>query len=75
MDEFGNKIKFILDGGNSEIGIESTIVSLINKPEILRLGGIEIAKIKKILNLILNIIAEIIKFHLTGEKIHYSPGI
>ena len=30
----------------SKIGIESTIVNLINKPEILRLGGIEIRKIK-----------------------------
>ncbi len=40
VDEFGKKIKFILDGGQSKIGVESTIVSLINKPKILRLGGI-----------------------------------
>ena len=43
-DEFGKKIKFILDGGRSKIGLESTIISLINKPEILRLGGAEIKK-------------------------------
>ena len=48
-DAFGKKIKFILDGGRSKIGLESTIVSLINKPEILRLGGIEVKKIKKII--------------------------
>ena len=34
-DEFGKKIKFILDGGQSKIGLESTIISLINKPQIL----------------------------------------
>ena len=44
VDEFGKKIKFILDGGRSSIGLESTIVSLIKKPQILRLGGIEISK-------------------------------
>ena len=54
-DEFKKKIKFILDGGRSKVGIESTIVNLTNKPEILRLGGIEINKIKKILKKILNL--------------------
>ena len=39
-DEFGKKIKLVLDGGQSKIGVESTIVSLIDKPEVLRLGGI-----------------------------------
>ena len=41
VDEFGKRIKFILDGGRSKIGLESTILNLINKPQILRLGGIE----------------------------------
>ena len=48
-DEFGKKIKYILDGGRSKIGLESTIISLINKPQILRLGGIEISRINKVL--------------------------
>ncbi len=67
-DEFGKKIKFILDGGRSTIGLESTIISLVNKPEILRLGGIEIKKIKKYLNLILNIIIKKKRFLLLGKK-------
>ena len=76
MDEFGNKVKFILDGGNSEIGLESTIVSLINKPEILRLGGIEIAEIKKILKFNIKYNPRNNKISSPGrEKIHYSPGI
>jgi Sua5/YciO/YrdC/YwlC family protein len=49
-EEFGNKIKFILNGGRSKIGLESTIISLVDKPEILRLGGIERTKINKVLN-------------------------
>ena len=48
-EEFGKKIKFVLDGGTSNVGLESTIVSLINKPQILRLGGIEISKINQVL--------------------------
>ncbi len=74
IDEFGKKIKFILDGGQSKIGIESTIVSLIDKPEILRLGGIERNKIKKFLtNKKKN---NNKKITVPGQgKIHYSPGI
>ena len=75
-EEFGNKIKFILDGGRSKIGLESTIISLVNKPRILRLGGMERTKINKVLN-------KNIKFDSTNKKIivpgqsklHYSPGI
>ena len=33
-DEFGKKIKFVLDGGRSKIGLESTIVGLINGTQI-----------------------------------------
>ena len=49
QEEFGRKIKFILDGGQSEIGLESTIISLIDRPKILRLGGMERIKINRIL--------------------------
>ena len=48
-EEFGNKIKFILDGGQSKIGLESTIIDLTTKPTILRPGCITIEKIQKIL--------------------------
>ena len=76
IEEFGKKIKYILDGGQSEIGVESTIVNLIGKPKILRLGGIERNSIEKIFNknkklkhLKKNIIVP-------GQgKVHYSPGI
>ncbi len=75
-EEFGNKIKYILDGGRSKIGLESTIISLVDKPKILRLGGIERTRINKVLN-------KNIKYNKTNKKItvpgqsklHYSPGI
>ena len=75
-DEFGINIKFILKGRKSEIGVESTIINLLNKPAILRYGALDVFKIEKVLNKKL-----IIKTN-TKRKIspglfslHYSPGI
>ena len=48
-DDFGKKIKYILEGGRSNIGVESTIIDLRKKPKILRLGGLDIKTIQKIL--------------------------
>ena len=48
-EDFGKKIKYILDGGRSSIGVESTIIDLRNKPKVLRLGGLEISAIQKLL--------------------------
>jgi len=75
-EEFGNKIKFILDGGRSKIGLESTIISLVNKPRILRLGGIERTKINKVLNKNIKYDRTNKKITVPGQsKLHYSPGI
>ena len=74
-DEFGNKIKFILNGGRSKIGLESIIINVINKPQILRLGGMEVSKINKILKTKLKYKNKI-KPNVPGQsKLHYSPGI
>jgi len=74
-EEFGKKIKFIIDGGQSKIGLESTIVSLVGKPQILRLGGIEINKINKVLKKKLKYYKNK-KISSPGRsRIHYSPGI
>ena len=76
-DEFGEKIKFILEGGRSKVGVESTIISLVKKPQILRLGGLDISILKKKLKINL-------KTKLHGKnninspgrgRVHYSPGI
>ena len=76
IDEFGKKIKFVLNGGSSKIGLESTIINLVNKIQILRLGGIEISKINKILKTKLKFQKKNKKIIVPGQgKIHYSPGV
>jgi len=75
-EEFGNKIKFILDGGRSKIGLESTIISLVDKPRILRLGGVERTKVNKVLNKNIKFERKSKKITMPGQsKLHYSPGI
>ena len=74
-EEFGNKIKFILDGGNSKVGLESTIINLINKPKVLRLGGLDIKKISKVLKRKLNYTKNKSTKVPGQSKFHYSPGI
>ena len=75
-EEFGNKIKYILDGGKCAIGIESTIVDLIGKPTILRLGGLDISKIQKTLGFKIKVnINPKIKTAPGQSDLHYSPGI
>ena len=75
-DDFGKKIKYILEGGKSKIGIESTIVDLRNRPKILRLGGLETSLIQKVLNKKVMINNNPLKISSPGQfKLHYSPGI
>jgi len=75
-DDFGNKIKYVLEGGKSSIGLESTIIDLRNKPKILRLGGLEVSTIKKILKKKILINNNPSKISSPGQfKLHYSPGI
>ncbi len=73
-DEFKTKIKIIVNSGKSKIGIESTVVSLIGKPKILRHGIIDAKTINKILKI--GILRKDLKIISPGMlKKHYSPGI
>ena len=73
-DEFKKKIKIIINSGNSKIGIESTVISLVGKPRILRPGIIAAQTIKKLLKI--SIIKKSSKITSPGMlKKHYSPGI
>ena len=75
-EDFGKKIKYILEGGKSSIGLESTIIDLRNKPRILRLGGLETSIIQKVLNKKIIINNNPSKISSPGQyKLHYSPGI
>jgi L-threonylcarbamoyladenylate synthase len=48
-DDLGDRVSCILDGGASEVGIESTIVACLDAPMLLRPGGIEAAAIERVL--------------------------
>jgi len=74
--DFGNKIKYILEGGKSKIGLESTIIDLRKEPKILRVGGLEISNIEKALNQKVKVKNNPLKITAPGQyKLHYSPGI
>ncbi len=73
-DEFKKKIKIIINSGNSKIGIESTVVSLVGKPKILRPGIIEAKTINKSLKV--TNAKKNSEIRSPGMlKRHYSPGI
>ena len=76
IEEFGSKIKYVLDGGRCQIGVESTIINLLSKPTILRFGGLDISKIEKILKKKVLIKTNSKKKIAPGQfPLHYSPGI
>ena len=75
-EDFGKKIKYVLEGGKASIGLESTIIELNAKPRILRLGGLEVLNIKKTLKKKIHVDINPKKIKSPGQlKIHYSPGI
>ena len=77
LEEFGNKIKYVLNGGRSSIGLESTIIDLTNKPKIVRLGGLDTKILSNAINKKVNYKINYIKsVKFPGQsKLHYSPGI
>jgi Putative translation factor (SUA5) len=75
-EEFGSKIKYILSGGKSKIGVESTILNLLKKPSLLRYGGLDTKKIENVLKKKLLINTNSKKKLSPGLfPLHYSPGI
>ena len=75
-EEFGKKIKYILEGGKSLIGLESTIINLSNRPTILRFGGLNVSAIEKRLKRKILINTSARKKISPGLfALHYSPGI
>tara|TARA_B100000886_G_scaffold136205_1_gene91932 strand:- start:454 stop:1401 length:948 start_codon:yes stop_codon:yes gene_type:complete len=75
-EDFGKKIRYVLEGGKSSIGLESTIIDLRKKPQILRLGGVNVSNIQKILRKKISINNKPSKISSPGQfKVHYSPGL
>ena len=76
FDEFGKKIKIIINGGRSKIGVESTVLDLTEGFKILRPGAISAKQINKIIKKKVYVIKNHQKIKSPGSlKGHYSPGI
>jgi len=76
IEEFGSKIKYVLDGGRCQIGVESTIINLLNKPTLLRFGGLDISEINKVLKKKILVKTNSKNKIAPGQfYFHYSPGI
>lgn len=64
-EQIGGEIDLIIDGGKCPIGIESTVLELVEKPAVLRPGGLPIEEIEKVIGKV-----EL----LTISKYPHSPG-
>ncbi|MGQ9637244.1 MAG: L-threonylcarbamoyladenylate synthase [Thermodesulfobacteriota bacterium] len=50
QEQLGDQIDFIIDGGPCEVGVESTIISFVEKqPRLLRSGGIPLEEIESLI--------------------------
>jgi len=49
LEDLNGKIPPILDGGNTDIGLESTVISLVNNPILLRPGKITLEEIEQVI--------------------------
>ena len=75
FEDLKKKLKIIINGGKSKIGIESTVIDLTGKPKILRPGIISSNEIKDFLKITLSSKRNS-KIKSPGMmKKHYSPGI
>ena len=69
LQSLGDRVDFILDGGPSTVGIESTVLSLAtDPPTLLRPGGISRAQIEALIGPV-DVVTE------AGDGPHASPGL
>lgn len=74
-EQLGNKIKYILDGGSCDVGIESTIVGFEKDDSIVyRMGGLSIENIEVIIGKVVVEMHSISNPKSPGQLIsHYAP--
>jgi L-threonylcarbamoyladenylate synthase len=74
VNDFEGKIQAVIDGGPTEYGIESTVISLVAEPCLLRLGAIPKEAIEKILGRPLKEASHESKLSSPGTRYrHYAP--
>jgi L-threonylcarbamoyladenylate synthase len=67
--ELGERIPLILDGGPCQVGVESTVLSLVGEPTLLRPGGISIEDLEEALG------GNIRRTPAAGDLPKASPGM
>lgn len=73
-EDFKDKVDCAIDGGNSEIGIESTIVKVVdNVPHILRPGSITAEQIKNFSSQVVNEYENLASANINHSN-HYTPN-
>lgn len=75
-DQLGDQIPYILDGGPCSVGLESTIVGMLNgKPTIFRLGGLSVEAIEAVIGQVSVQVNQSSDPRAPGMlKSHYAPG-
>ena len=78
IEDLDGKIDMIIDGGSTEVGLESTILDLTGEvPSILRPGGITLEQLREIIPNVIVDVTEMSQFQTPkspGQKYrHYSP--
>ncbi len=75
VDGLGDKIDAVIDGGDCEVGLESTIIGLLDEPTLLRPGGVPAEDIEKVLGLALKQDTSPDTLLAPGQMTsHYAPG-
>ncbi len=75
FEDMDGKIPLILDGGQTDVGIESTVLDLTKEtPIVLRPGGVTIEMLIEVLGKVINHKGEVIVAESPGMKYkHYAP--
>ncbi|MDA3793053.1 MAG: L-threonylcarbamoyladenylate synthase [Elusimicrobia bacterium] len=75
IDDLEDKIDVVIDGGSTDVGVESTIIDMTDKPyKILRPGGIPLEELKEVLKEVENNDGHVKKIRSPGMMPkHYSP--
>ena len=74
-EEFGDAVKFVLDGGDCKIGLESTIVSCVDAvPRVLRPGSVTLGQLRSVVPQVEEGAAAVVPRVPGSDAKHYAPA-
>jgi L-threonylcarbamoyladenylate synthase len=75
LTDLRGRIDMVIDGGNSDVGVESTIVALLGEPTLLRPGGLGREQIERLLGhpLAVSMVADDVPLAPGMLASHYAP--